>query len=115
MIDTHKYTYYINEEARVVVALSTFAKKPVRGIAKCDPRDEFSQSEGMELAAARCNERIAEKRADNASRRLASAKKQYEEAVKHLKDMESYYEGAQVKLNQARADLEEIESSYCGE
>ena len=115
MIDISKYKFYTDEEARVVVALSTFAKKPVRGKAKCDPRDEFSNSDGMLLAAARCNERIAEKRAHNAETRLAAAIEGYEKAKKHLDKMKSYRDDAVVRLNQARADLEEIESSYSGE
>lgn len=115
MIDISKYKFYTDEDARVVVALSTFAKKPVRGKAKCDPRDEFSNGDGMLLAAARCNKRIAEKRAHNAETRLAAAIEEFEKAKKHLDKMKSYREDAVVRLNQARADLEEIESSYSGE
>ena len=36
------YTYYTNNKD-IVVALSTYAGKNVRGIAKCDPRDEFDE------------------------------------------------------------------------
>lgn len=115
MIDITQYKFYMNEEARTVIALSTFAKKPVRGKAKCDPRDEFSTSDGMLIAAARCNKRIAEKRAHNAKERLAKAIEDFDEAAKYLNKMMEYRQDAVKKLEQACEDLEEIESSYRGE
>jgi hypothetical protein len=115
MIDISKYKFYSDEKARVVVALSTFAKKPVRGKAKCDPRDEFSTSDGMLLAAARCNERIAEKRKRNAEARYVEAVRKAQEANEHLEKMKKYFDDSIVRLEQAKADLEEIDSSYRGE
>lgn len=115
MIDTDKYTFYVNEEAGIIVALSTFAKKPVRGKAKCDPRDDFNLSDGMVIAAARCNERVAEKRARNAEARFAAAAKALEEAQKEYEKMKKYREDSIIKLNEAKEELEEIETSYRGE
>ena len=56
----HRYKYYTNNKD-VVVAVSSYAGKTVRGVAKCDPRDTFDIEKGKELAAARCNEKIAYK------------------------------------------------------
>ena len=115
MIDISKYTFYTDEKAGIVVALSTFAKKPVRGKAKCDPRDDFSTSDGMLIAAARCNERIAEKRLKNAQARYEEAIKQLEEAKKQFEKMSCYFTDAAKKKVKAKAEREEIESSYRGE
>ena len=113
--DIKRYTFYGDEEAGVVVALSTFAKKPVRGVAKCDPRDEFSMSDGMELAAARCNARIAKKRARRAEQKLNDARRALEEAEKHYKEMTLYFIDSNNKLINAKAELEELEASYRGD
>ena len=115
MIDISKYKFYADEEARVVVALSTFAKKPVRGKAKCDPRDEFSNGDGMLLAAARCNARIAKKRKRNADARFEEAARVLAQAKRNYEKMKQYSIDADSRLAQAQADLEEIESSYSGE
>ena len=36
-----KYHYFSDGRTKVV-ALSTYAGKPIRGIAKCDPQDKFN-------------------------------------------------------------------------
>lgn len=40
MYPIEKYRYYTN--GRRVIAVSTYAGKTVRGVATCDPGDEFS-------------------------------------------------------------------------
>ena len=45
-----------------VIAISTYAGKTVKGIAKVDPRDTFDPEVGKQLATARCAEKIAIKR-----------------------------------------------------
>lgn len=47
MYPTEKYRYYTN--GRRVIAVSTYAGKTVRGVATCDPSDEFSMEKGKEL------------------------------------------------------------------
>ena len=51
MYPIEKYRYFTNGSK--VVAVSTYAGKTVRGVANCDPNDEFSLEKGKELAAAR--------------------------------------------------------------
>jgi hypothetical protein len=51
-----KYKYYHN--GNQVIAVSTFAGKTVKGIAKCDPNDTFSLETGKHLAALKCNNKI---------------------------------------------------------
>lgn len=113
--DLKRYTFYVDEKAKRVVALSTFAQKPVRGIAKCDPRDEFSTSDGMLLAAARCNARIAKKRKRNADARFEEAARVLAQAKRNYEKMKQYSIDADSRLAQAEAELEEIETSYSGD
>ena len=54
------YRYFI--AGNKVIAVSTYAGKTVRGIAICSPEDKFDIEFGKKLAAARCNEKVAEKR-----------------------------------------------------
>ena len=65
----HRYKYYTNNKD-VVVAVSSYAGKTVRGVAKCDPRDTFDIEKGKELAAARCNEKIAEKKINESKKEI---------------------------------------------
>ena len=88
-----KYNYFTDGENKVV-AVATYAGKPVRGVAKCDPKDNFDLATGKELAAARCNAKIAKKRQANAFRQMSAAKTQFEIAQKKYHDMINYYEDA---------------------
>ena len=45
-----RYTYYIIPEQRLVKCVSTYAKKPVTGWAKCADTDEFDENTGKEIA-----------------------------------------------------------------
>lgn len=58
MYTNYKYVVTPNK----VIALSTYAGRTVRGIAKCHPNDTFDEDFGKALAAARCNQKVAAKR-----------------------------------------------------
>ena len=120
MIDMSKYTftegYSKNRETgekdiRKVVALASYAGKPVRGIAKLNPTDEYDVSSGMELAAARCNLKIAEKRQARAIAKYNEAMAKLYEAREYLEAMKHYYEDSTVAVETAKNDLEEILNS----
>lgn len=87
MNDRYKYFQHGNE----VIAVSTFAGKKVRGVAKCDPKDEFNLEDGKELAAARCNQKIAAKRLKRASQKYLEAANALEEAMTYFEHMKVYY------------------------
>ena len=117
MIDVSKYTftegYSKNRETgekdiKKIVALASYAGKPVRGIAKLNPGDEYSLSEGMELAAARCNVKIADKRQARAHQKYHEAMEQLQEAQQYFKAMSEYYVDSVQAAKVARAELDEI-------
>ena len=89
------------ESVKKVIAISTFAGKAVRGIAKCDPRDEYSFEFGRSLAIARCDAKISEKRVRAAKAKMEAAAKALEEAQKKLEKMTRYYEDSVQKHNEA--------------
>ena len=100
-LDMTKYSFYTDGKTKVV-AVSTYAGKVVRGVAKCDANDTFSLKKGKELAAARCNEKIAKKR-------LARAQKVNNDVIlEHVRLMErftkavNYKGGSRVALTEAQ-------------
>ena len=106
-----KYTYFVADKQKKVVAVSTYAGKIVRGVAKCDPRDEFSVEDGKKLAAARCAVKIAKKRNANAN---AQKKRAYNELVEkqhRLQKMNDYVDDSRRALNAANSELAAIEAS----
>ena len=83
-----KYHFYVGKNK--IVAVSTYAGKTVRGVAKCDPRDEFDIEKGKALAAARCAERVAAKRHARAKVEFNRACTNFVKAQKRLADMNVY-------------------------
>ena len=109
MLDMKKYTFYVTKNK--VIAVSTYAGKTVKGYAKCDPRDEFDLETGKKLAAARCAERIARKRKNRATNKLAHATIQLLEAERHRDKMLRYCKDATDAYTKAMLDRFEIEES----
>lgn len=103
------YRFYVSDHNKIV-AVSTYAGKPVRGVAKCAPTDTFSLEDGKALAAARCNLKISEKRRNRAARKLEEAKRAMQEAQRHLEKMYHYFKDASVALGDARVEVNEIEN-----
>ena len=83
-----KYHFYVGKNK--IVAVSTYAGKSVRGVAKCDPRDEFDMEKGRALAAARCAERVAQKRQARAKAEFNRAYANFTKAQKRLENMNVY-------------------------
>ena len=84
------HTYKSITGTPVVIAVSTYAGKTVKGRAKCDPRDGFDLEKGKELAAARCAEKVAKKRAKRAEQKLNEAARKLLEAQSHFDKMNCY-------------------------
>lgn len=66
-----RYKFYKADNKTICV--SSFAKKPVRGIAKCSPHDVYDADKGMRLAQLRCDLKVAEKRMEKARNRKVEA------------------------------------------
>ena len=107
-----KYQFYtakrIDGKPYGVIAVSTYEGKTVRGMAKCDPRDTFDMERGKELAAARCNQKIANKRKNRADRELKKAVAAYDKAMNHMYDMNEYYEDARMAAKKADKKVKDL-------
>jgi hypothetical protein len=107
---THKGVNKFGKPVQEIIAMSTYAGKPVKGVAKCDPKDSFDEGVGMELAAARCNAKIAAKRLKRAQTKHAEAVKDYEKAKKFLDKMIAYEEDAELSCTEALQEVKNLES-----
>ena len=106
----NKYKYA--QTGNKVIAISTYAGRTVRAVAKADPRDTFSLEDGKKLAAARCNAKIATKRAKNAEAQLNKAKATFEQAEARYNKMTAYFNDASfaegAAINEVDCILSEI-------
>lgn len=106
--------YRIYETPNKVIAVSSFAGQTVRGVAKCNPADEFDPEKGAALATARCGVKIAEKRVKRAYTKVDEAKAIVDEAIAHLSEMMKYQADAEANLNGAQFELEATLAWICG-
>ena len=104
-----KYKIFVGPNK--VVAVSTYAGRKVRGVAKCAPEDAFDVEKGKNLAIARCALKIAEKRLKRANKKAVEAKEVMIEARNHFNRMESYLADSIKDRNDAIQSLQEIEDS----
>lgn len=102
---------YSDPEAKIVVAVSRYAGKTVRGVAKCHPNDEFNELFGINLAVARCNLKVAQKREARANNRYIEALNAKYDAIRFQSDMEDYLKSSQKELADATLVLKELEES----
>ena len=105
----NNYKYFKSKNK--IYALSTYAGKTVRGVAKCAPGDSFNEEKGKELAAARCNLKVAKKRLKRAHKLFEDSVIAMTQAkVKNLQ-MKQYYQDANVAYSDAQLELRELEKS----
>ena len=111
-LDKYKFYQYKDKNAKdTVAAASTYAGRTVKGYAKCDPRDQFSVKKGKELAAARCNAKIAAKRVKRASAKYLEAQQQLADARRFMARMTEYYTDAVDQLDEANAAITDMMKS----
>lgn len=106
-------TYRVYETPNRVIAVSSFAGQTVRGVAKCNPADNFNSEKGIALATARCGVKIAEKRVKRAYAKVDEARAAVDAAVAHLAEMMKYQSDAEASLNGAQFELEATLAWIC--
>ena len=88
-IEKYQFKVYehINEDntkSSIVMAISTYNGKIVKGVAKCMSSDSFDLETGKKLAAARCDLKVCEKRKKALEKKRA-------EIAKKLQELTHYY------------------------
>lgn len=106
MFDINKYAYYKHDNE--IIAVSTYAGRTVKGIAKCHPGDAFSEDKGAELAAARCQQKVSRKRLQRAQKKQKEAYRLLEEAVNHYNKMVDYLIDSAQELSEADANITKL-------
>ena len=84
------YKYYYVPEKKKVICVSHYAGKPVRGVAKCAPGDEFNVKIGERLARLRCDLKVACLRYGRAHEKWLEADQAFLKAEEALTKCEEY-------------------------
>ena len=100
-----KKNYKIYTHNNEVIAVTSFARRPVRAVAKCDPRDTFNVEFGKALAVARCDVKVADKRLAAAKKRLDKANEAMIAAKREMDAAKEYFNLAQTEYVDARATV----------
>ena len=108
----HYYTYRRADGAMVVKAVSTYAGINIFGKAVCHPNDKFDLEKGKELAAARCNEKVAEKRLRRAQKKRNEAADIQHRAMRKYDDMVAYENDALEETFEARKKVKELLGNF---
>lgn len=105
-----KYRYIVTDN--MVIAISSYAGKLVKGVAKCDPSDTFDVEKGKLLAAARCNEKVCSKRLAHATNVVNEVEASmcywadmYEKYCKYKADALNAYATAALELKEIRENM----------
>lgn len=102
-----KYKIFVGPNK--VVAVSTYAGRVVRGVAKCAPGDTFDIEKGKDLAIARCAAKIAKKRLNRAYKKYDESIVAFEEAQAHREDMLRYVTDSSLALKVAETEVSQFE------
>jgi hypothetical protein len=109
-----KYKFFIHtrkDGVKEVVAMSTYAGRYVRGIAKCSPEDPFDEEFGKKLAAARCNLKVAQKRQMAATKAMSEASIMLDNAKNRYLEMMTFVKDANKELDDAFTEINKLEES----
>lgn len=66
-----QFNIYCNDEKGVVVAVTYYHNRCIRGIARCNPKDTFDREKGIELAQARCEAKLSKMQIEEAGGTIA--------------------------------------------
>ena len=109
MYPISKYKFFMTPDNKVI-AVSTYAGKTVKGVAKTDPRDKFDEVFGKELAAARCAAKVAKKRRARAAKMMRKAQIQLNIAQRYVDRMRAYEADAVKEYEEAVFNVTDLET-----
>ena len=108
-LSKYKFAFFKDENGKTTIsARSTYAGRTVKGYAKCDPRDSYDVETGKELAAARCNSKIANKRMARAQKQVAKAAQMVKDAQAYEARMKAYLSDSIVEADNAEAHVADL-------
>ena len=104
----NKYKIYTDEKNRKVIAATRYAGRVIKATATCSPEDTFDIEFGSALAIARCKQKVARVKIQNASVKYLEAAKAADKADKHYEDMKQYYMDSVDQYDEAVAETVEL-------
>lgn len=102
-----KYKFFTDGVHRII-AVSSYAGRTVKGVARCNPEDTFDMALGKKIAEARCAKKIAEKRYKRATEKYEEAVRLEHDAMKRFNKMCKYLKDAYEAKEQADMELSEL-------
>ena len=110
MFPLEKYTFKIYHTPKGIktIAKQTYKGQPVYGYALCVPGDEYDEQVGKEIAAAKCNLKIAAKRQKASKQRLAAFYDIVQDYNALYHREEEFFKKAQFEWLDAIANLTDI-------
>lgn len=116
MYPIEKYNYVTYDQknkdgsiTKVIVAMSTYCGKLVKGVAKCMATDSYDLEVGKRLAAARCDFKVCEKRKKRAAKKYHDVSEKLERLSDYVRRMGNYYSDANYECVEAMLRLTELE------
>jgi hypothetical protein len=104
-----KYHFYYNEANLTVVCTTMYKGQLVRGIAKCDPDDNFNIDLGKTLAYMRCKVKFARKKFKHSLRASNEAFVAANRAKYNLDKAREFMCDSEMQLTSAIDELKEFE------
>lgn len=101
-----RYRYY--KAGPKTICVSSFAGKPVRGVAICASDDEHDEKIGEDLARLRCDLKIAKKRKAHAHDCATEAWTAARQALRTYDKYAQYYEDASNELTDLRMAYDDL-------
>jgi hypothetical protein len=106
-----KYHFYYNEDNKTIVCTTLYKGQMARGIAKCDPTDNFDMETGKKLAYLRCKQKFAHKKLKRANKAYAEAITAEARAKNNLYKAADFLGDAAFQLSTAKNELVAFEQS----
>ena len=105
-----KCRFYHNFEDNTVVCTTFYKGRTIRGIAKCDPEDDFNLEVGKKLAYLRCRQKFAIKKCERAHKVCDDAFVAVAQAQNNLYRACEFVEDAEMQLEDINKALIDFES-----
>lgn len=109
MFDRYRFVITPNK----VIALTSYAGKTIKGIAKCHPNDVFNEEVGKKIAAARCNQKVVFKKLERAYENFKRAREEVHKTFAEYELRRQLLNKAQLNWEAANKEAEELWNSLC--
>ena len=101
--------FYYNKDEQTIICTTLYKGQAVRGIAKCNPEDEFDLELGKKLAYLRCRKKFLRKKMKRALKAERDAIVAEARAKYNLDSAREFVSDSEMQLSSVINELEEFE------